>query len=137
MPRRPTVPPDVAALLATLAEGGSARRGSVSERYMKCGKATCACHTDDDARHGPYVSWSRVVDGKTRSFYVDVGKADIVRAQVEEGRALRGRIEDLWEALERWADEEIATPKDASPETAKTGGSRTSSKRRSRPKSPP
>ena len=30
--------------------------GSVSERYVKCNKAGCACADDTDARHGPYYS---------------------------------------------------------------------------------
>jgi hypothetical protein len=43
------------------------RRGSVSERSLKCGKADCACARDPNARHGPYQSLTQAVGGKTRS----------------------------------------------------------------------
>ncbi len=32
---------------------------------MRCGKAACACKADPPALHGPYIQWTRTVDGKT------------------------------------------------------------------------
>ena len=55
--------PGVTALLSIPADGGSARRSAVSERYVNCEKSPCVCHIDGSARHGPEVSRSRVVDG--------------------------------------------------------------------------
>lgn len=43
------------------------RRGSLGQRWMKCGKERCACATDEGARHGPYFSLTRRVGGRTRS----------------------------------------------------------------------
>ena len=43
------------------------RRGSLSERYVKCSKPGCPCATDPQARHGPYVSLTRAVEGQTQS----------------------------------------------------------------------
>jgi hypothetical protein len=39
--------------------------GSVVRRHMRCGKPGCACQTDPPARHGPYIQWTRTIDGKT------------------------------------------------------------------------
>lgn len=48
------VPPDVRTLAARLAEAKPMRRGSVSERYVKCNRDGCPCAEREDARHGPY-----------------------------------------------------------------------------------
>lgn len=39
--------------------------GSVVVRHMRCGKPSCACKADPPALHGPYIQWTRTVDGKT------------------------------------------------------------------------
>ncbi|MGH9249581.1 MAG: DUF6788 family protein [Acidimicrobiales bacterium] len=39
--------------------------GSVVVRQMRCGKQGCACKGDPPALHGPYIQWTRTVDGKT------------------------------------------------------------------------
>jgi hypothetical protein len=62
-----TVPKDVGALAAQIAEAKPMRRGSVSERYVKCNRPRCSCADRAEGRHGPYFSVSRVVKGKTQS----------------------------------------------------------------------
>jgi len=39
--------------------------GSVVVRHMRCGKPGCACKADPPVLHGPYIQWTRTVDGKT------------------------------------------------------------------------
>lgn len=39
--------------------------GSVIRRLMRCGKPGCACKADPPALHGPYIQWTRTVNGKT------------------------------------------------------------------------
>ncbi len=39
--------------------------GSVVVRRMRCGKAACACKAEPPALHGPYIQWTRTVEGKT------------------------------------------------------------------------
>ncbi len=39
--------------------------GSVVVRRMRCGKPGCVCKGDPPALHGPYIQWTRTVDGKT------------------------------------------------------------------------
>ena len=104
-------------------------------RFQKCGKASCACTTDPAARHGPYHTWTRVIDGKTHSRVLTAAQAEVVGQQIASGAEFRALIEQFWQAAERLADQAIAEPKTAPP-AAEKGGSATSSRRRSRPKSP-
>ena len=131
MPTHPTAPAAVRDLAAQLAQHRPMRRGSVSERRVKCNKPGCPCADDPDARHGPYFSVSRVVKGKTQSRWLDAEQAKVVRQQVESGQQFRRQIDAYWDACERWADAELESPDAASEEAAKKGGS----KRPSRPKS--
>jgi hypothetical protein len=55
------------ALKAQLAELDFFVRGSLVHLRVRCGKRSCACATDPDARHGPYVRWTRKVAGRTVS----------------------------------------------------------------------
>ena len=110
------------------------RRGSLSERYMKCSKPGCACGDNPDARHGPYFSLTRGVEGRTQSRLVSVEQAEIVRKQVEVGQHFREQVETYWQACERWADVELETG-GASEEEAKKGASKRGSSPRSSPKS--
>ena len=54
-------------------------RGSLIERYMRCGKAGCKCN--DGERHGPFYSLTFTEGDKRKNIYVPKGKA----AEVKEG----------------------------------------------------
>jgi hypothetical protein len=131
----PTVPSDVLTLADEFADAKPMRRGSLSERYVKCSKPSCRCGESEDARHGPYYSVSRVVNGKTQSRWLNAEEAKIVRRQVEQGQEFRKNIEAYWEACERWADAELETLEAASAEAAKKGASKQRLKRKSSGKS--
>ena len=76
----PSEPTDrVRRLALELSDPVPMRRGSVSERTVKCGKPGCACAEDPEARHGPYVSLVRVVGGKTESRWVAPEQAEALR----------------------------------------------------------
>jgi hypothetical protein len=126
MPDEPAAPADVTEALAALGEPRPMRRGSVSLRRVKCHKPGCACAVDPERRHGPYVSLTRAVGGRTRSRLLSAGQADLARAQVAAGRRFRERVEAYWGACERWADTELGT------EGVERGGSRRPSRRGSR-----
>lgn len=125
----PNVPSDVRRLATELADARPMRRGSLSERTIKCGKPGCACAQDPKARHGPYYSLTHAVGGKTHSRFLTEKQADLVRQQIDSGRKFRGRVDALWEASEQWADSQL-TDVSASPEEAKKGGSRRISRTR-------
>jgi hypothetical protein len=126
-----SAPPDVLELATELADAKPMRRGSLSERTIKCGKPGCSCAQDPKARHGPYFSLTHAVRGRTRSRFLTAEQADLVRQQIDAGRKFRGRVDAFWEACEQWADGQLGNDSASSGE-AKKGGSR----RISRTKSP-
>ena len=132
MPDLPDVPAAVRQQLDSLAQPRPMRRGSLSERFMRCGKPECACATDPDARHGPYYSLTRGAGGRTTSRLVSAEQAKLVRAQVDAGHQFRKQVEAFWGACEQWADAQLDTAQAASqPEAAKKGGSKKPSTRKS------
>lgn len=128
---RDAVPAAVRDRAIEWAEPRPMRRGSVSERSMKCGRKGCRCQEDLHARHGPYYSLTRAEGGKTRSRYLTADQAALARQQVEVGHAFRTHVDAYWQACERWADAQLDTPEAGSHEAAKKGAS----KRRSPPRS--
>lgn len=131
-----SVPPKVQAAVAVLAEPRPMRRGSLSERYMKCGKRACSCCEKAEARHGPYFSLTRAVGGKTSSRYLTAQQAEIARQQIEAGQEFRTQVEDYWQACEAWAESGLeAAGVDAHKAEEEKKGSKRTSKRRSRPRS--
>lgn len=131
----PTVPADVLKLAHQLANPKSMRRGSLTERYVKCNKEGCPCGDGAEDRHGPYYSVSRVVKGRTQSRWLAAGQVDIVRRQIEDGQQFRKDVEAYWQVCERWADAELETPEAASKGAAEKKGSKPQSKPRSARKS--
>lgn len=118
-------------LAMELAQARPMRRGSLSERYMKCGQANCCCRQDPEARHGPYFSLTRGAGGKTRSRYLSEAQAKLARIQIEAGQQFRKRVDAFWEACERWADAELVAREVASTAEAEKGGSKRRLMRRS------
>jgi len=112
------------------------RRGSLSERTMKCGQAGCACAGDPKARHGPYFSLTQAVEGKTRSRFLTAERAAVAQQQIAAGRQFREHVDTYWEACEEWADAEMDRLPSASSGEAKKKGSKrnsqTTSSRRSK-----
>src|SRR6266853_2864568 len=83
MPDSREVPARIRDLAAQLAQARPMRRGSFSERFVKCSKPGCPCASDATARHGPYFSLTRGVGGRTESRFVAAAQAELVRRQVE------------------------------------------------------
>jgi hypothetical protein len=132
-----TLPPSrLRQLAAELAEPKPMRRGSLSERTIKCSKPGCACAHDPKARHGPYFSLTRSVGGKTRSRFLTREQAALARQQIETGHEFRSQVEAYWEDCEVWADRELEDVVTASAEGAEKKGfqrtSRTKSSKKSR-----
>lgn len=123
------VPPTVRETLSAVAEVQPMRRGSLSERWVKCSRAGCSCSEKPDARHGPYFSLTRMIAGKTRSRLLTSEQAEIVRRQIDAAHRFRKRLESYWEACERWADAQLEAAAPA--RKGEKGGSRRRSKRNS------
>jgi len=135
MPQPRNVPSAVRQHFDALGPPRPMRRGSLSERFMKCSKRRCACAEDPDARHGPYYSLTRGVEGHTQSRLFSAEQAKMVAMQVEAGQEFRKRVEAYWQACEQWGDAQLEAPEAASQEAAKKGASKPRSKPRSSPRS--
>ena len=120
MPDALEIPARVRDLALQFAAPKPMRRGSLSERYVKCSKSGCACVDDPKARHGPYFSLTRGVGGRTQSRFISQAQAELVRHQVEAGQRFRRQVEAFWEACEQWADAQLEGPA-ASPAAQKRG----------------
>jgi hypothetical protein len=132
----PDAPPQVRQLASQLADAKPMRRGSLSERTIKCGKPGCACAQNPKARHGPYHSLTHAVGGKTQSRFVTAEQAVLVQQQIDAGRQFRGHVDALWEACEDWADSQLADVSASSGEAKKGGSKRISEKKSSRKSKP-
>src|SRR5260370_33569991 len=106
MKNEPT-PAPLRQLGAELAETKPMRRGSLSERMVKCSKPGCACREDPDARHGPYFSLTRAVGGKTQSRHLTKEQAALARQQIAAGHECRTTLDNFWEVCAAWADNEL------------------------------
>ncbi len=124
-------------LAAELAEPKPMRRGSLSERTIKCSKAGCRCAEDPKARHGPYFSLTRAVEGKTHSRFLTPEQAAVARQQIETGHEFRTKLEVYWQGCEDWADRELEGSPTASAGEAEKGGFKRTSKTRSSGRSKP
>ncbi len=135
-----SVPPDtplqVRQLASQVADAKPMRRGSLSERTIKCGKPGCACAQNPKARHGPYHSLTHAVGGKTQSRFVTAEQAVVVQQQIDAGRQFRGHVDALWDACEQWADSQLADVSVSSGEAKKGGSKRISEKKSSRKSKP-
>src|ERR1035441_5665064 len=120
----PEVPSRVRQLADKLARAQPMRRGSLSDRTIRCGKAGCACADNPKARHGPYHSLTQAVGGKTRSRFLSEEQAAVARQQIAAGREFRGHVDAYWEACEQWADAQLEPAPTAPSEEAEKRGSK-------------
>jgi len=70
--------------------------GTLLRRWMTCGKTTCRCATDPDARHGPYYEWGRMKRGKLVHRMIPAHQAPLLRMAIQNYRTLR-RLLRAWE----------------------------------------
>lgn len=86
---------EYAKLKAELAGLGYILQGSLRERWMQCGRATCRCANDAQARHGPYYQWSWSEGGKTKSMFLDADQAAQCREWILNHRELERLLKQL------------------------------------------
>jgi hypothetical protein len=87
---------EIEQLKAALGEIGIVLRGSVTERYMPCGRAGCRCQATPPRLHGPYFQWTTKVEGKTRTVRLRAEEVPLYREWIANGRKLDQIIRD-WE----------------------------------------
>jgi hypothetical protein len=65
-------------LKASVVGIGPIRRGTVLDRFVRCGNPNCRCRADPPELHGPYYEWTRKVKGKTVSVSVTREQAQLL-----------------------------------------------------------
>lgn len=83
--------------------------GSIVVRKMRCGKKGCRCKADPPELHGPYIQWSRRVEGKTVTRLLSQEQLDRYQPWFDNARRLRELSAELEalsvraaERIERW-----------------------------------
>jgi len=79
---------DYEALKAQIQALGYVLPGSVQTRQYRCGKPSCRCMTQG-LLHGPYVQWTRKVNGKTVNINLNPESAQTVQEWIQNNRKLR------------------------------------------------
>ncbi len=88
---------EYARLKARLRKVGFICQGSLTERWMRCGKPNCACARNSARRHGPYFQLSWKERGKTLSRRLPLKHAALYRRWV----ANRQRLESLIQKMQQ------------------------------------
>lgn len=110
-------------LAEAISEIGFALPGSVVVRHTRCGKAACRCRAEPPQLHGPYIQWTRKVEGKTVTRYLSPDQLERYQPWFDNARRLRqlvDALEDLSlraaERAEGWHPKRTSTPQKG-PET--------------------
>ena len=75
-----------------------ALQGSVTERWMPCGKQGCRCQADPPQLHGPYYQWTAKIDGKTKTLRLKPEEIEDFRSWIAQGQHLEECVRE-WRRL--------------------------------------
>ena len=94
-----------------LTEVGAMRQGSLYERYLKCGKLGCRCSTEASYSHGPYLSLTKTVKGKTVLRKIPKDAVESTREHISNFHEFRLLSQEFLEVNEEICDAKL-TPED-------------------------
>jgi hypothetical protein len=69
--------------------------GSIVHRMMRCGKPRCHCKNDPPHLHGPYIQWTRTVNGKTVTKLITPEQLSRYQPWLENATQLRAFVTEL------------------------------------------
>ena len=84
---------DMAARVAGI---GFIWRGSITERWLTCGRADCECAKDPRARHGPYLYWTSKEKGRSVARLLHPPESDILQEWVKNRKEMDGILRELY-----------------------------------------
>ncbi len=82
-------------LAGELGQIGFALPGSLVWRSTRCGKAGCRCQGDPPELHGPYLSWTRAVAGKTVTRRITAEQQQRYQEWFDNARRLHELVTEL------------------------------------------
>ncbi len=104
-----TLDDELATVRRQIAEIDFVLPGTVIERYTRCTSTGCRCQADPPQKHGPYLQWTRKVNGKTVTRRISREQYERYQPWFDNARRLRqltGQLEDLslrtLQATEGW-----------------------------------
>lgn len=94
-------------------------KGTLLQRFKRCGSPGCACHAEPPRLHGPYWQWTNKIKGKTVTRMLDDEQASRYQQWMENAKRFDEIVEELY-ALSAEADEilraqERQTPAERAP----------------------
>jgi hypothetical protein len=82
--------------------------GSITERYMPCGKKGCKCQGQPPELHGPYYQWTAKINGITKTIRLQSSAVNSYKKWIGEGKRLDKLIAKWKEiSLERVREEQL------------------------------
>ena len=81
--------------------------GTLHERTKVCGKPTCRCAVDLEARHGPYFEWSRLEGGRLVHRLLTKEQAELLRRAIGNYRRVQHLLRSWEDQTLRVADVEL------------------------------
>ncbi|HZE04636.1 MAG TPA: DUF6788 family protein, partial [Solirubrobacteraceae bacterium] len=69
--------------------------GTINVTMNRCGKPNCVCHHDPPKLHGPYITWTRKVAGKTVTRRLSAEQLERYRPWFENDRRLRALVKEI------------------------------------------
>lgn len=84
------------------------QQGILRARFIRCGKPTCRCAAEPEARHGPYwyLTWRQ--GRRIRMRYVPPQAVEAVQAAIDARHALETAIRDCKRDIKLWKDGKLA-----------------------------
>ena len=82
-------------LATELSNSGFLLQGTITQRWMRCGKPSCSCQRNPQARHGPYHQWTVKRRGKTVSVYLDEDQAKICRQWIQNNKRAKNLMSQM------------------------------------------
>ena len=102
-----------------LSELGFLMRGSIIERFSRCGSPGCGCHDEPPRLHGPYWQWTAKVGGKTVTRNLSEHQVKRYREWKDNAQRLDAIVAELFK-LSAQADEVLrGLERQAAPQTKK------------------
>ena len=95
MPTQPSPERRHHELVTQIAQTGYILPGTLNIVMNRCGKPRCACHADPPKLHGPYITWTRKIAGKTVTRRLTPEQVERYRPWFENNRRLRELITEL------------------------------------------
>ena len=86
---------------------GDMRQGSVYERYSKCGKPGCRCAREVGYSHGPKVTLTKTVEGKTVLRTIPKEAVESTKAQIGRFQEFRRLSQQYLEVNEEICDAKL------------------------------